>query len=863
MSEKAGRSFVGWVSNPPSWWPDLVVLLLYVVISLAMCWPLPVRFGVEFAGAHSDARVFQWNNWWVRQAIASGKNPMYSDAIYYPVGASLSSHNTNWISSIVALPLHLLFGPVAAYNLTFLLTLFLPAWAMYLLVRHLTGSRAAAFVAGVIFAFFPYHVSGNWDGQMNLANIQWLPLFALLWLRMVERKRIADALWAGIWAAIALLDCLFFPIFLALWGLVWAVWSLIVERECWNRRLFLLGGLTVVVAALLAAPVLIPLALDAGQGSTEAALGYYEGEKATDLLSFVLPSLQHPLLGQLVEPIYAQFQHWRPGFLGYTTLVLGSWGAIKGRRKGALWLASFLLFVLLALGGTLTINGVEYQKIPTLYGLVTRALPALNIIRQASRFNVMVIFSLSVLAGLGVSAAIDGRGAVDRAPVRRGWLVAGALGALILFEYLALPCPTQAAAVSPFYTQLAQEAGDFAILELPLDDFYSRRSLYAQTIHGKRLVNGYLARIPAGAHDFIQGNALLKKLFIRMEVDPRLTDIQREIDLLAANGVRYVVIQKRPLPPHPAVDAGVQAAWRRVFGPQPFYEDDDIAVFKLRPVRQIDPGIATPINDDLALVQVQTRRVVVIGRQMLVLDLLWTARRKMDRDYSCQLHLVDEQGSTTKSYDLISPHFPTSHWTPGVMVAERYALPPIDASLGYTSSAPPGEYLLGVSVSDSVVETAQTVHIVVPEETVLLNPALAEMQVEADVTFGNRLRLIGYTPVQTGDQLTLDLYWQALAAMSTDYKVFVHLLDPATGEIAAQRDWMPRNWSYPTSLWDRQELFIDRMTLDVSGVAAGQYRLAVGVYEPDGDRLAAVDAQGQAAPDNRALLLQLVEVKAP
>ena len=161
-----------------------------------------MRFDTDVPGRQVDARVFQWNNWWVKRAVLSGQNPMYTDMIYYPVGASLSSHNTNWIGSVITIPIDLLFGPVIAYNITFLMTFFLAAFSMYLMVKQLTQRRDAAFIAGLVFAFFPYHVSGNWDGQMNLANIQWLPLFMLFVLRLAAQKKVWDAIWAGVFFAL-------------------------------------------------------------------------------------------------------------------------------------------------------------------------------------------------------------------------------------------------------------------------------------------------------------------------------------------------------------------------------------------------------------------------------------------------------------------------------------------------------------------------------------------------------------------------------------------------------------------------------------------------------------------------------------
>ncbi|MBN1584488.1 MAG: hypothetical protein JXA89_27530 [Anaerolineae bacterium] len=836
------------------YWPDLIVLAVYVAVSLAMCAPLPAQFSTQLAGAHSDARVFQWNNWWIKRAILSGQNPMHTDMIYYPAGASLSSHNTNWVSSLIAIPLDLLFGPVVAYNTTFLLTLFLPAVAMYLLTKHLTQRRDAAFLAGLVFAFFPYHVSGNWDGQMNLANIQWLPLFILFVLRLAEQKNVWDAVWAGVFFALASLDCWFFAIFLALWSIAYVLYSLLLERTRWNWRFVWLGGLAILIAIALLSPLMVPVLVDAIRGTGESALDYYATEKSTDLLAFVIPSSQHPILGRYVEPITAGFKHWRPAFLGYMALILALF-SILAWRKSVLWWALLLLFASLALGTTLAINGVDYAGVPLPYDLLTKTIPALKIIRQASRFNVMVGLTLAVLVGLGwtdVSRWLD----------KKPWLrrsACGIAGILFLFEYLAVPCPSQPGDLSPFYTRLAQEPGDFAILELPLDDFYSRRSLYAQTIHGKKLVNGYLARIPAGVHDFVLGNGLLKKLFIQMEADPALQDVDREIELLALNDIRYVVIQKQPLPPHPAVDAGVQAAWRELFGPDAFYEDTDIVVYETRANRAPKTAPMASSGSGLKLLTVEPRRVQILDKSSLIIDLTWQSLDSLNQDYRCQLSLQDSTGKTiSRENDAITPRYPTSHWPVGTVMAEQYAL-------SIEDTLPAGDYVLSIAIGHALRQNIDDYEIPIHLDNTssLLAPALNDMRCPADVVFGEQMWLLGYTPRQEGNQITLDLYWQALRAMPTNYKFFVHLVRPSDGTIVAQHDWMPRNWSYPTSLWDRQELFVDRIAVNVDGVEPGSYQLAIGVYEPEGDRLATVAGTGIAAAGGRAILQEPIEVKAP
>ena len=456
-------------------------------------------------------------------------------------------------------------------------------------------------------------------------------------------------------------------------------------------------------------------------------------------------------------------------------------------------------------------------------------------------------------------------------------------GALVLFEYLAIPCPLSPARVSPFYHALAREEGDFAILELPVDDFHSREYLYPQTVHQKKLVNGYVARTPAGTQAFMRSQLLIKALQVQMEVDPALHDIPAEIGLLAANGIRYVIVHKQPLPPQPPVNPEVLASWQALLGPHPVYEDKELAAYRTR----LPPGYSlAPIlrfGDELGLIDVQTRRTQLLPGQLvrpgagqfLTVDLTWRALRDLDQDFACTLSLIGPAGTVASSApEVISPQYPTGSWPAGVVVAERYALP-LDPAL------PAGDYGLAVAVrnaaSGQVLGAAEHA-IRVDGSARPLSAALEGMQFPAGVTFDDpafppfaqapvlggapEMRLLGYTPHQEGERLALDLYWQALRAMEVDYKIFVHLIRPDDGAIVAQRDGMPRDWSYPTSLWARQEVFVDRVVLDVAGVEAGRYRLAVGVYEQLSERLIALGAGGERLADDQAVFEQAIEVQA-
>ncbi len=80
--------------------------------------------------------------------------------------------------------------------------------------------------------------------------------------------------------------------------------------------------------------------------------------------------------------------------------------------------------------------------------------------------------------------------------------------------------------------------------------------------------------------------------------------------------------------------------------------------------------------------------------------------------------------------------------------------------------------------------------------------------------------------------MPLSLVWKAVDVPATDYKVFIHLLS-ANERILAQLDSEPLNGAFPTSKWRSGDVVEDRYLLAIpKEVASGDYRIAVGLYDP-------------------------------
>ena len=78
----------------------------------------------------------------------------------------------------------------------------------------------------------------------------------------------------------------------------------------------------------------------------------------------------------------------------------------------------------------------------------------------------------------------------------------------------------------------------------------------------------------------------------------------------------------------------------------------------------------------------------------------------------------------------------------------------------------------------------------------------------------------------------LNLKWTASTTIDKDYQVFVHLRDPATGDLVAQADGPPVDGWYPTSWWPAGELISDDRIFELpDNISSGSYDLVVGLYD--------------------------------
>jgi hypothetical protein len=548
------------------------VIFGYVALSLLATWPLVLHFNTHAPGSelwgiiriNADTSVNLWDLWWFRHALVDlHQSPFQCQYIFYPYGANLWFHTLAPLHGLLGLPLQSVLSLAATRNLLLLADLVGSGAFSYLLARHLGIGRAAAFLAGAIYAFSPAIFAHLYVGHFELLSTLWLPAGLLLFLRLTDST--APRWWEGTLLGLVFVGTAYTSQYYVIFGVELLGLAAIIRWRRTARAAVLKAlGVGAVVALLGIGPILWAFL---GPDAPEPVRSTTEDFDANggDLAAFLVPSFTHTFLAKPLKGLHdrvyltpvdpdRRFLRVNPPqettmFVGFSVLGLAVFALVRRRRAGApvaLPSAIALVFGILALGAHLKVFGIV-TALPLPAGLLAK-LPLLEFARAPGRHIVLVMLGMGILAGMGWQE------------IRRGAVRWGVLGLLAL-EYTAVPLPLLSTEMPEVYHRLAHAPGTFAILEIPLGMRDGLKSLgkqdntqiLAQTVHGHPIVTGVVSRLDAKRWKAIRATPVIGTL-----LDPsRLTAEQLEEDrtmgpaYFARWGIRAVLI-------HPQARNGIE-----------------------------------------------------------------------------------------------------------------------------------------------------------------------------------------------------------------------------------------------------------------------------------------------------------------
>jgi hypothetical protein len=286
------------------------------------------------------------------------------------------------------------------------------------------------------------------------------------------------------------------------------------------------------------------------------------------------------------------------------------------------------------------------------------------------------------------------------------------------------------------------------------------------------------------------------------------------------------------------------------------------ALLTLQQVAAIPHRLDVTFEGKAKLLGYTVDRDTVRPGQQVAVTVYWQALVPMTENYAVFVHLVNSAGALSAQRDTFPGlgNFPTSQWKPGDVFADTYRV-----DIGETTYTPdeavvhvglyrPNGPRLTVFNADG-----QPLGDGVNLLPIKLVPRPGEYPNSVRVNFGDKLALLGYDmdarAVRPGETISVTLYWQALAPMTLDYSVFMHLTSTG-GEIPVKNDSLPYTSPKRTRRWTTGQVMKEVRTLAIPDyVLPGLYDIDLGIFSVDtGDRLPVVAPDGHYISEQMTLI---------
>jgi hypothetical protein len=572
-------------------------LILHIIITFIFTIPFLLYFNSHFVGGpRGDKFQFIWNFWWVKHSILDlHKFPFFCNLQYYPTGVSLALHDMTYFWSILSVPFQFFLDPALILNLFLFLCFPLNGMAFYHMAKEITKEHRGALAGSLIFAFCPYLI-----GRFHVCHIQYLsvffiPLFLLELWRYSQYPSLVNLIKASIYFFLTSLISYYYGAALSLILISFFIYQAIClkNKSSYPGRLIKLSFnilITFSLIIILMSPFMVPALIQINRGDYQSAKEPFNSieDNSGDLVSYFIPdttlaSWKGWSLSKSGERWMSRFNASISGnileksvYPGLISLIsIGMAIFFKAfREKAWPWLLLALSFWIISLGPTLFVFGKPYLKGLLPYSIF-RIIPIFNIMRAPTRFAFFITLGGGMLVALGISQLRK------NFSLRSYRILTVIITAVILVEFL--PTPTYLTPnnifISNFYYYLQKDPDEFSILNIPVDFFGATGGgdiyVYAQTIHEKPIIGGYVSREPVYALSTLNESDFLQAITSGTNDEssglPLTEKGYKEMpDTLKCLNIGYVILHKSLLS----------------------YDDF------LRAIKWIEPGLGRPIFED-------------------------------------------------------------------------------------------------------------------------------------------------------------------------------------------------------------------------------------------------------------------------
>ena len=366
--------------------------LAFIALTIAMIWPV-LSPRADILPDSDDAYFSAWRLAWVAHQLPRDPWHLFDANIFHPATGTLAFSDAMLLVSIAGSPLLWAGVPLSVVHNLLLGAAFVSSmWCVFLLVRELTGSARAGWMAAIVFGFAPYRLAHI--AHLELQWMMWMPLSLWLLHRFFSAPSARRAIAVGAVVTGQAFCSIYYGVYLT-WYLT-AAWLIffVVHRSARQSALRFTPLMVVplLTVALIYGP---PYARTrAEQGSRSAAEVQTFSATPADFLR-VPP--HNALRGEPYDPGPAPDD--RSLYPGTVALLLAAAAfASKARR----WPLAYAALLAVSIDAALGVNGLLFSALQPL-------VPLISSLRSPARFGALVLLSVSILAGFGAATLFAAR----------------------------------------------------------------------------------------------------------------------------------------------------------------------------------------------------------------------------------------------------------------------------------------------------------------------------------------------------------------------------------------------------------------------------------------------------------------------
>lgn len=479
-------------------------LFIFFTLAVYITYPLIFQMG-KVATELGDQLLIAWIHNWIIHSLTTNPLSLFDANIYYPYSNTLAYSDLFITSSLLAfIPTMLIGQPIAANNFSFISSLTLLGFSIFLLAFYLTRDYFASLLSGIIVIFSPAVLS--YYIHIQMLAIQWVPLSIVFFLIFLQQKKSKYLTISLIFFILQTYNSFLPGYFIVFSFIIIFTYCLFYDNKKTLKLITKTNCFLIFLSLILILPITIPYYQVSKEFNyiRDIRESIHNALQPEDLLYSSGFSRLHNIINSLPFNRISQNNEFKPGFLGIifsllTMLVL--YYFIKNFRNKDISLTIFITIsfagLILSLGPALHLGRQTIHEpfpIPLPYALFYYILPGFQGFRNSARWEMLFILGLSIGIAIVLNKILKRKSLKTKSII----YILLIIGIIMEFNppmhFLKVPQITEFPKV---YSWLATTPANSRIIEMPIYTwnmqpyvFTDNMREYYSVIHFRKMING-------------------------------------------------------------------------------------------------------------------------------------------------------------------------------------------------------------------------------------------------------------------------------------------------------------------------------------------------------------------------------------